>query len=96
MKSGIRTRELRKIYNSSPPFAAGAGGFVAGTLGRKRQPKPQIVALDGFFLNILPEEIFGLLGPNGAGKPSRCKNQIRQSSEGSLSRRSAFCAGLRL
>src|SRR5262245_57620158 len=63
MEAGIRTNDLRKTYNSSPPFAA--------SLGRKRlgkQPRPEIVALDGLCLDVSHQEIFGLLGPNGAGK----------------------------
>jgi len=66
---GIRTRDLRKVYSSAPPPGAVAAFGPPAARGKApKQPKPQIVALDGLTLDVHASEVFGLLGPNGAGK----------------------------
>lgn len=68
MLAGIRTRELRKVYTSAPPLAAGGGFVFVSRSKSKNQPAREVVALDGLSLDVRGGEIFGLLGPNGAGK----------------------------
>src|SRR3954465_8106438 len=71
MAIGVRTKDLRKVYSSPPPMAAGVAGFsMMGSRGpgAKQKKDLQIVALDSLTLEVEPGGIFGLLGPNGAGK----------------------------
>ncbi len=52
MLAGLRTRDLRKVYNSPPPMAAGGGfSFSAGRGKKNKQSKAEIVALDGLSLD---------------------------------------------
>jgi len=67
MAVGLRTENLRKVFSAAPPPAA-AGVGARPPDKKDKQPKPQIIALDGLSLEVHGGEIFCLLGPNGAGK----------------------------
>ena len=40
MAAGIRTSELRKVYNTAPPLAAGSGGAFSFAAKRSKGKRP--------------------------------------------------------
>ena len=68
MGATVKTKDLRKIYNTPPPLAAPGSAIFGGRGKVAKKQKTEIMALDGVSLEVASGEIFGLLGPNGAGK----------------------------
>jgi len=72
MVAGIRTRDLRKVYNSAPPVARRHGRLLLrGAETVRQRAQAQIVALDGISLDIQPGEIFCLLARTEPASPNR-------------------------
>jgi hypothetical protein len=74
MAVGVRTQDLCKVYNSSPPLGA-AGGFIARADAKGgKQPKTQIPALDGLSLEVRPERFSAFWAQTAPANPPRSES----------------------
>ena len=60
MAVGVRTQDLRKVYNSAPPLGAGAGFINRADAKGGKQPKTQIPALNGLSLEVQPGDLLSV------------------------------------